>query len=125
MKKINNFIIGRIKSVKYAARGAWFLLTNEHSIIAQTIIGVLVTILGLLMDLNSTEWLFQILAIAIVIISESLNTAIEEIANFIHPNYHEKIGLIKDIAAGASFFAALFSICIGLIIYLPKFIELL
>jgi diacylglycerol kinase (ATP) len=53
---------------------------------------------------------------------EGLNTAVEKIADFIHPNYHERIGFIKDIAAGAVFFAALTAIAIGLIIYIPIFL---
>ena len=51
---------------------------------------------------------------------EGINTAIEEIANFIHPERHDKIGLIKDIAAGAVFIASVFASIVGLIIYLPK-----
>ena len=39
---------------------------------------------------------------------------------FYSPNYHEKIGFIKDIAAGAVFFAAMTAIAIGLMIYVPK-----
>jgi diacylglycerol kinase (ATP) len=53
-----------------------------------------------------------------------LNTAVEEIADFIHPEFHKKIGLIKDIAAGAVFIAATSAIIVGLIIYLPKIIKL-
>jgi diacylglycerol kinase (ATP) len=49
---------------------------------------------------------------------EGLNTAVEKIADFIH-NYHERIGFIKDIAAGAVFFAGITAIIIGLIIYVP------
>ena len=49
-------------------------------------------------------------------------TDIEEIADFIHPEHHKKIGIIKDIGAGAAFFAAVTAIIIGLIIYLPKII---
>ena len=41
-----------------------------------------------------------------------------------HPDYDEKIGFIKDVAAGAPAFAALFSMIIGSIIYLPKIITL-
>ena len=61
------------------------------------------------------------MAIGLVMSIEGLNTAVEKIADFIHPNYHERIGFIKDIAAGAVFFAAMTAIAIGLIIYLPKF----
>jgi diacylglycerol kinase (ATP) len=52
---------------------------------------------------------------------EGLNTAVEKVADFIHPEYHEKIGFIKDIAAGAVFFSALTAVAVGLLIYLPKF----
>ena len=67
------------------------------------------------------EWLFQTLAIGLVLSIEGLNTAVEKVADFIHPEYHTKIGFIKDIAAGAVFFAAMTAIAIGLMIYLPKF----
>ena len=55
-----------------------------------------------------------------VLIAESLNTAIEKLGDFVHPDYHKKMGHIKDISAGAAFFAAIFAIIIGLIIYIPK-----
>jgi diacylglycerol kinase (ATP) len=51
---------------------------------------------------------------------EGLNTAVEKVADFIHPEFHQKIGFIKDIAAGAVFFAAMTAIAIGCMIYIPK-----
>lgn len=126
MEKTNdnsNFFVGRLKSFKYAAKGGWMLLTSEHSIITQIIIGVIMTIIGFFVGLNQTEWLFQILAIAILIIAEASNTAVEYLCDFVHPEHHKKIGEIKDIAAGIPFLAAIFSIIIGLIIYIPKFIA--
>ena len=122
MNTERNFFINRIKSVKYAAKGFWILITSENSIIAQIIIAILITILGFIMHLSATEWMFQTFSIGLVLVAESLNTAIEKMADFIHPNYHKQIGRIKDISAGAAFFAAIFSVIIGLIIYLPKFI---
>jgi len=120
----DSFIRGRVKSFKYAFKGFWLLIKTEASIKVQLILGILVTVLGLVMDLSTTEWLFQTLAIAMVLTSESLNTAIEKLCDFVNPNYNERIGFIKDIAAGAVTFAALFAIIIGLIIYLPKFFNL-
>ena len=121
MESKDNFLIGRLKSVKYAAKGAWLLITTEHSIIVQVVIGIIMTILGFIIDLTTTEWLFQITAIFIVLIAEASNTAIEYVCDFIHPKYNKKIGFIKDIAAGIPFIAAIFAIIIGLIIYVPKF----
>ena len=122
MNNESNFVLNRIKAVKYAAKGFWILITSENSIIAQIIIAITVSIIGFIMQISATEWLFQIFAIALVLVAESLNTAIEKIADFIHPEYHKKIGHIKDISAGAAFFAAIFAVIIGLIIYIPKFI---
>ncbi|MCK5814514.1 MAG: diacylglycerol kinase family protein [Flavobacteriaceae bacterium] len=117
-----NFVKGRLKSVRYAAKGGWILLTTEHSIIAQLIIGIIMMVVGFSAQLTTTEWLFQIFAIGLVVVAEAANTSIEYLCDFIHPEYHKKIGFIKDIAAGIPFLAAIFSIIIGLIIYIPKII---
>lgn len=121
-QKDNTFFTGRLKSMGYALKGAIKLLTTEHSIMVQSSIGVLLIIAGFYFHISTTEWLCQTLAIGLVLSIEGLNTAVEKVADFIHPNYHEKIGFIKDIAAGSVFFAAMTAIAIGLIIYVPKFL---
>ncbi|GGA87232.1 diacylglycerol kinase [Flavobacterium palustre] len=121
-QKDNSFFSGRLKSVNYALKGAVKLITTEHSIMVQFSIGVLLTVAGFIIGITATEWLFQTFAIGLVLSIEGLNTAIEKVADFIHPDYHERIGFIKDIAAGSVFFAAITAIIIGLIIYVPHFI---
>lgn len=117
-----SFISGRIKSVTYAVKGFYLLITTEHSIMVQLTISALMCILGFYLKINAVEWMFQILAIGLVLTAESLNTAIEAICDYIQPNFDKKIGFIKDIAAGAVTFAALTAVVIGVIIYLPKLI---
>lgn len=119
MKTDHSFVTGRLKSFKYAILGAYKLVTTEHSIMVQFSLGVLVTIAGFYFQISKTEWLFQTMAVGLVLSIEGLNTAVEKIADFIHPDFHNKIGFIKDIAAGAVFFAALVAIAVGLIIYIP------
>ncbi|MEZ7515859.1 diacylglycerol kinase [Flavobacterium frigidarium] len=121
-KKDNTFFTGRLKSVNYALKGAIKLITTEHSVMVQFSLGIIMVIVGIFFQITATEWLFQTLAIGLVMSVEGLNTAIEKIADFIHPDYHERIGFIKDIAAGAVFFAAITAIIIGLIIYMPKIV---
>ena len=118
----HGFVKGRIKSLKFALKGIWLLISTEHSIMVQLSLAVLMTFAGWWLDISKTEWLFQILAIGLVLVAESLNTSVEKLCDFIHPEYHKKIGFIKDIAAGAVSFAAITAIIIGLLIYLPKFI---
>lgn len=121
-QKDNTFFTGRLKSMTYAFKGAVKLITTEHSVMVQFSIAILLIVAGIYFDITTTEWLFQTLAIGMVLSVEGLNTAVEKVADFIHPEYHEKIGFIKDIAAGAVFFAAMTAIAIGLIIYVPKFL---
>ena len=114
-----DFITGRIKGGGYAIKGAWLLLRHEPSIQVQFVLAILVTIAGFYFDITATEWILQLLAIGLVMATEGVNTAIENIADFVHADYHVKIGRIKDVAAGAVFFAAVIAVIIGLIIYLP------
>lgn len=122
-QKDNSFILGRLKSFKYAVQGAVKLISTEHSIMAQCTIAVLAIILGLFFDISRTDWMFQIFGIGLVLSIEGMNTAVEKIADFVHPNFHTEIGVIKDVAAGAVFFAAVSALIIGLFIYVPHFGE--
>lgn len=121
MNNKESFFLNRLKSVGYAFKGAWLLVKTEASIKTQLSIGVIMTLIGLLVGLSPTEWIIQILTIGLILALEGLNTAIEEMADFIHPEFHPKIGLIKDLAAGAVFIFAITAIIIGCIIYFPKF----
>ena len=119
----DSFIRGRVRSFKFAFRGLWLLVKTEDSIKSQLFLGLIITILGFVMDLSVTEWLFQTLAITLVLTTESLNTGIEKLCDFVNPDYDKRIGFIKDISAGAVTFAALFALIVALIIYLPKFFD--
>lgn len=121
-QKDNTFLTGRLKSVGYAYKGMIKLITTEHSVMVQSSVGVLMAIAGIYFNITTTEWMMQIFALGLVLSIEGLNTAVEKIADFIHPEYHEKIGFIKDIAAGSVFFAALTAMAVAGLIYVPKFI---
>ena len=120
MPKKESFLLRRIKSVGYAFKGAYLLITTEASLKVQFFIGVIMTMAGFYYQLSPIEWVIQILTIALIMAIEGLNTAIEEMADFVHPEHHKKIGLIKDIAAGAVFIFAIAAVIVGCIIYIPK-----
>lgn len=121
-EKDNSFITGRLKSVGYAVKGAFKLITTEHSVMVQFSLAIIMIVAGFYFDIDRYEWMMQILAFGLVLGIESLNTAVEKIADFVHPEFHDRIGFIKDIAAGAVMFAALAAMAIGLLIYVPKII---
>ena len=96
------------------------MLKTEHSIQAQSIIALFFIVAGFYFEISDIEWLFQILAICLELCAESLNTAIEKLADFIHPDHNKKIGFIKDVAAGAVFFASIFALLTIYMIYSEK-----
>lgn len=118
-----SFIVNRLKSVNYAFKGLMVLIKTENSIKLQLIIASVVTIAGIYFNISTTEWLIQIIMIAMVMSVEGVNTAIEYMADFIHPEHHPKIGLIKDIGAGAVFIASIAAIIVAFVIYLPKILA--
>lgn len=116
----DSFLVNRLKSVRYAFNGALYLFRTESSIKIQLVIGIIVTIAGFYFEITRTEWLFQIVMIGFVISMEGMNTAVEYIADFIHPNRHDSIGRIKDIAAGAVFIASIAAVIVAFVIYVPR-----
>lgn len=120
MSKKESFLVNRLKSIGYAFKGAVYLIKTEASIKIQVFCAIAVTLAGFYFEISRTEWLFQIAFIGLVMSLEGINTAIEYIADFVHPDRHESIGRIKDISAGAVFIAAGSAAIAALVIYIPK-----
>jgi diacylglycerol kinase (ATP) len=120
MTKKESFLRNRYKSIGYAFKGAYYLLKTESSIKVQFFIALLVTAAGFYFEISNTEWLIQIGFIGLVMSIEGLNTAVEYVADFIHPEHHVAIGRIKDIAAGAVFIASVAAFIAAIVIYFPK-----
>ena len=114
---MKSFVFGRIKSLKFALYGMFLLIKTEDAIITQSLISLLLISSGFYVGLSKLDWIVQLFCMAFVLAIESLNTAIEKLCDFIHPDYHHKIGFIKDIAAGAVSFAVVISIVILYLTY--------
>ena len=85
--------------------------------------GILVSRAGFLFHISIFEWLVILLTIAMVITLEFINTAIERVVDLVTTDYKELAKSAKDVAAGAVLFMSLFSVIIGIVIFLPKVIE--
>ena len=83
---------------------------------------ILVGIAGWYFQLSGNEWLWIVLAIGLVLVAELLNTAIELLVDLVSPEFNVKAGKVKDVAAGAVIVAALISVIIAAIIFIPKLI---
>lgn len=115
-----SFFKGRLRSMWYALRGAYLLITTEASIKVQVVLAIIAIAAGFYFNISLTEWMIQTLTIALVLSVEGINTALEKLSDYIQPEYDNKIGFIKDIAAGAVLFTAIAAFVVGCFIYIPK-----
>ncbi len=103
-----------------ARKGLRIVLKAEKNIRIHFCIGMLVMFLGVYLGLSSLNLCVLLLAIALVIISEMLNSAIEFGLDAIFRNkYSKMVGFAKDISAGAVMLATFVAVIIGLIIFVP------
>lgn len=77
---------------------------------------------GIFYRIELTKWLAIILAITTVWAAEAINTAIELLADAVHPSFHPLIGKAKDIAAGAVLVLTAGALIIGIIVFKPYII---
>ena len=79
---------------------------------------MLVLTAACILNFSAIEFCVLLLAIAIVIISEILNTAIEfALDSIYHNKFSRMVGMAKDISAGAVMFASFISLTIGVILF--------
>lgn len=128
MEKIEEFKKKRKKlrnSFKYAFEGVHRELKEEQNLKIHILIMILVIIAGFTLKLSPMEWIICIILFGFVIALELINTAIELTVDLAMPEIHPKAKAAKDIAAAAVLVSATCSVIIGVIIFLPKIINLL
>ncbi len=113
-------ISNRIKSFGFAIEGIITFFKTQHNAWIHAFAALIVVVLGFALNVNNAEWCFLITAIALVFISEMLNTAIEFLTDIVSPDYNLKAKKVKDVAAGAVLISALAALVIGVIVFLPK-----
>jgi len=114
----------RIESFGFAFNGLKILIRDEHNSWIHLFAVFCVIIAGVFFKISVSEWISVVFAFGFVIALEIVNSAIENIADFVSPERHEMIKKIKDLAAAAVLLAAITAFIIGLIIFLPKILEL-
>lgn len=111
-----------IKSFTYAWAGITSCFKSESNFRIHLIAAVAAIIFAMLLNIAATEWIAICFCIALVLVMEMMNTAIEKLCDMVHVEQHPVIKKVKDIAAGAVLISAVFSLITAAIIFLPKII---
>ena len=112
-------------SLRNAITGIKTAFKTQRNLRYHALVCILVLIIGWILNLSNLEFLILILTILSVIISEIFNTAIEFVVDLISPDFNLQAKKAKDVSAAAVLASAIFSIIIGLILFIPRIISLL
>ena len=104
---------GFIYSVNTALEGIVHTLRSERNMRLHFLVGFLVLIAGVYFNLSAVEFMLLCFAVTFVLVAEMFNTAVEHAIDLISDKYHPLAKIIKDIAAGAVFVAAVNAAIVG------------
>ena len=112
-------ITERMRSFGYAFQGLGFMLRTQHNAWIHVLASLMVIILAAVLDVAAEAWVWLIVAMALVWIAETTNTAFEHVCDVISPEFHPAVKRAKDVAAGAVLLSAVAAVAIGAITLWP------
>ena len=114
-----------IRGFGYAFNGLGYAAKTQLNFRVHLVAAIIAAYMGYALKISADEWLWVILSIALVLMAELFNTALEFLTDLVSPEYNKLAGHVKDISAGAVVIAALFALATGAIIFLPKLLLLI
>ena len=118
LKKFFHSFTYPIKGIKYAYR-------NEQNLAVDLGVALIVVIASFIFKVSLIEAAILALTIGLVIALELINTSIEATVDLVTEDYHPLAKVAKDTSAAAVFVFAIAASIVGIIIFLPKVIDLL
>jgi diacylglycerol kinase (ATP) len=112
-------VVDRIKAFGFAIAGLIHAVRTQHALWFHLSCALGVVALGAYLNVSREDWRWLVLAITLVIATETMNTAVEFLADAYTREHHTLIGHAKDIAAGAVLVAALGAVVIGVLTFWP------
>ena len=110
-------------SFKFAGQGILQAYRGEQNLRIHTFMAILVIIFGVFLKISYYEWIACLLLIALVLMAEFFNTAIEYVVDLASPKVHPLAKAAKDVASAGVLMMAIISAIVGLIIFVPKLID--
>jgi diacylglycerol kinase len=117
--------VSLLRSFGFALEGVSYLIRTQRSAQIEIVIGVVVIAFAALLGITSIEWAVLVLAMALVLALEALNTAIELAVTLASPERHPLAKAAKDVAAAMVLIAAIGSVIVGAIVLGPRLASIL
>lgn len=114
-----------LNSVEHAIDGIQYITSHERNFRIEITFAIAVTIASFFLKVSLLEWSLLVLVIGMVLALEMVNTAIERCVDLVTKDYKELAKIAKDVAAGAVLVMSIFSVVLGILIFLPKIMLIL
>lgn len=111
------------KSQGYSRNGIKLILKNERNFRIHLLFALAVVLAGFFFKITYQDWIAISLVISMVLISETMNSAIEALCDTVSVDYKVNVKYAKDVSAGAVLMSAFVSVVTGIIVFLPYVIE--
>lgn len=118
--KNEDFIKETIKSFNAAIIGFILVMRTQRNMRYHFIAALFIIILSIFVSVSRIELMILALSITLVLVSEMVNTAAENIINIIKSKYHPLARVVKDISAAAVLTCAINALVVGYIIFSAK-----
>lgn len=106
-------------SLKNAIIGLIFCFRTQRNMAIHSVIGITVLVVAVFLKVPAGKFLFLLTAIALVLVAEALNTALEKTIDLYTNERNNLAQTAKDVAAGAVLLSAVFAVAVGIIILGP------
>ncbi len=114
---------GLRKSFQFALAGIGYLFRTQPNARVHLLIAACVCAMAGWLRVSRFEWSLLILASALVLALEGVNTAVEALVDLASPQIHPLAKAAKDVAAGMVLLSAIASAVLGLLILGPPLID--
>ncbi len=101
------------QSFSNAFRGLWLGIRSERNMRIHVVCAIYVLLFSYYLGLNRGEFALLFAVIGVVIAVEGLNTSIEKLCDFSCGHKDRRIGIVKDIAAGAVLITSVAAVAVG------------
>jgi diacylglycerol kinase (ATP) len=112
-----SYLRDRKNAMVYAFSGLWQSFRKETHMRLHALSTICVLAAGFYFQISRFEWLAILGCVALVMITEILNSAIEKICDMITADIHPTIKYIKDISAAAVLLACLLAVVVGVVVF--------
>lgn len=112
------------QSFKYSFEGLFHAIRKNQNMRIHILIAAIVMSSGWVLRVNTFQMGMLGAMILLVIMAEMINTAIEEMVDLIITEHKRQAKIAKDVASGMVLVAAIGSVIVGILIFVPHILRI-